>query len=531
MKSKLDRREFVKAAGAAGIAAVSAEWEQALAFQQAAAPGPDAAEKDLVLLALDAVRSAGASYADVRISRGNVESIATRERQIANVVKNETYGIGIRALVGGSWGFAATRDLSKDSVAAFARQAASIAEGNDKINPVKTVLAPVAKVPDGRWITPHEIDPFTIPIESKAELLFKTNEEALRVKGVRFVTSAINSFRDSRLLGTTEGSLIQQTFLRIGPTVNVTAVSGDNSDFQTRSASLAPRGAGWEYVVGLQLNENVLRWAEEAAAKLAATPVSPGVWDLVLHPSHLWLTIHESIGHPTELDRAMGYEANFAGTSFLSPPEKVLNAFKYGPAIMNVTGNRTEPGGCSTCGWDDEGVPAQAWPIVNKGIFVNYQTTREMASWISKHTKVNVSLGTSYAQDWSSIPFQRMPNVSLQPNPVDVSEENVIGETKRGIYIEGDGSFSIDQQRYNFQFGGQVFWEIRDGKRLRMLRDVAYQARTPNFWNSLALLGGKSTYKLGAALNDGKGQPQQANAVSHGCPIALFRNANVINTA
>jgi TldD protein len=520
MGKRLDRREFMKLAGAA-----------AFVYPQATAPGPDASERDLVMLALDAVRSAGANYADVRITRGNVEAIATRERQITNVVKNETYGIGIRALVGGSWGFAATRDLSKDSVVSTARRAAAIATGNDKVNPVKTVLAPVKKVPDGRWITPHEIDPFTIPVETKAELLFKTNEEALRVKGVRFVTSSINSIRDSRLLGTTEGSLIQQTFLRVGPSVNVTAVSDDNADFQTRSASLSPRGAGWEYIVGLQMSENVLRWAEEAAAKLTAAPAQPGVWDLVLHPSHLWLTIHESIGHPTELDRAMGYEANFAGTSFLSPPEKVLNTFRYGPEFMNIVGNRTEPGGCSTCGWDDEGVPSQSWPIVDKGIFVNYQTTREMASWISKLTKVSESLGTSYGQDWASIPFPRMPNVSLQPGSRDLSEEEVIARTKRGIYIEGDGSYSIDQQRYNFQFGGQVFWEIRDGKRIRMLRDVAYQARTPNFWNSLALLGGKRTYQLGAALNDGKGQPQQLNAVSHGCPIALFRNVNVINTA
>jgi TldD protein len=483
------------------------------------------------MLALDAARSAGASYADVRITRGNTESIATRERQITNVGKTETYGIGIRALIGGSWGFAATRDLAKDSIAATARQAVAIATGNDKVNPVKTALAPVTKVPDGRWITPHEIDPFTIPIEQKAELLFKTNEEALRVKGVRFVTSSINSIRDSRLLGTTDGSLIQQTFLRLGPNVNVTAVSADNSDFQTRNASLSPRAAGWEYVIGLQLNENVLRWSEEAAAKLTATPVQAGAWDLVLHPSHLWLTIHESIGHPTELDRAMGFEANFAGTSFLSPPEKVLNKFRYGPPIMNILGNRTEPGGCSTCGWDDEGVPSQSWPIVDKGIFVNYQTTREMAAWISNFTKVHGSLGTSYGQNWASIPFPRMPNVSLQPNPQDLSEEQVIAETKRGIFIEGDGSYSIDQQRYNFQFGGQVFWEIKDGKRTRMLRDVAYQARTPNFWNSMALLGGKSTYRLGAALSDGKGQPQQLNAVSHGCPVALFRNVNVINTA
>src|SRR5438552_2899934 len=228
MKTTLDRREFVKLAGAAGVAAASGEWEQAFALQQAAAPGPDAAEKELVLLALDAVKSAGASYADVRITRGNSESIATRERQITNVSKNETYGIGIRALVGGSWGFAATRDLAKDAVAATARRAVDIASGNDRVNPVKTELAPVGKVPDGRWITPHEIDPFSISIEQKAELLFKTNEAALRVGGVRFVSSNITSIKDSRLLGTTEGSLIQQTFIRMGPDVNITAVSSDN---------------------------------------------------------------------------------------------------------------------------------------------------------------------------------------------------------------------------------------------------------------------------------------------------------------
>jgi TldD protein len=527
MSNGIDRREFVKLAGAAGVTLAARGW----GFPQAAAPGPDAAEKELVLLALDAVRSAGAAYADVRIMRGNYESIGTRERQITRVNKSETYGIGIRALVGGSWGFAATRDLGKESIVRAARDAAAMAAANNKVNPVKTVLAAVMKVPDGRWITPHQIDPFTIPVEQKAELLLKTNEEALRVKGVRFVNSSIESMKDSRLLGTTEGSLIQQTFLRIGPSVDLTAVSGDNSDFQNRSARMPPMGRGWEYVQEMQMPENVLRWAEEAEMKLSATPVEPGMWDLVLDPSHLWLTIHESIGHPTELDRAMGYEANFAGTSFLAPPEKVLNKFKYGPEFMNIVGNRTEEGACSTCGWDDEGVPAQSWPIVDKGIFVNYQTTREMADWISSLTKTRQSLGCSLGQDWASIPFQRMPNVSLMPNSDDVSEDQVISETKRGIFIEGDGSFSIDQQRYNFQFGGQVFWEIRDGKRVRMLRDVAYQARTPDFWNSMALLGGQKTYKLGSALNDGKGQPAQSNAVSHGCPVALFRGVNVINTA
>jgi TldD protein len=198
---------------------------------------------------------------------------------------------------------------------------------------------------------------------------------------------------------------------------------------------------------------------------------------------------------------------------------------------MTVIGNRTEPGGLATCGWDDEAVPAQSWPIVDKGTFVNYQTTREMVDWIDDLTKMRSSQGTSFGEDWASIPFSRMPNVSLAPSPRDVSADEVFAQTKRGIYIEGNGSYSIDQQRYNFQFGGQVFWEIRDGKRTRMLRDVAYQARTPDFWHALAFIGGRSTYQLGASSSDAKGQPMQLNAVSHGCPLALFRGINVINTA
>jgi TldD protein len=526
----MDRREFVKLTAGAAIAAGIPPVAHALSQDAPAAPGPDAAERDLVLLALDAVRSAGAAYADVRLMQGTVEIVSARERQITGINRADTYGIGIRALVGGSWGFAATNNMSRDAVAATAKRAAAIAAGNDRVNPVKTELAPVSPVRDGRWMTPHQIDPFTVPIEQKADLLFRANEEALRAKDVRFVTSVIRSFRDRRLLGTTDNTLIQQPFLRLAPDMTATAVS-DTGDFQTRSARIAPRGAGWEYILERPMTERARLWAEQASEKLRAAPVEPGVWDLVLHPSHLWLTIHESIGHPTELDRAMGYEANYAGTSFVSPADQVLNRLKYGPAFMTVQGNRTEPGGCATCGWDDEGVPAQSWAIIDKGLVVNYQTTREMAGFIAGLTNIRHSLGTAYGQDWASIPFQRMPNVSLQPGSENLTEDDVIGATRRGIFIEGDGSFSIDQQRYNFQFGGQVFWEIRDGKKVRMIRDVAYQSRTLDFWNSLAMLGGRGTYELGAALNDGKGQPGQSNAVSHGCPVALFRNVNVLNTA
>ncbi len=531
----IGRREFVKIAGATG--AVLAVGAGSFACQPGAAPisgngpAPDPAERELALLALDEAQGAGASYADVRISRHWNESINTREQQITNVSKRDSYGIGVRALVGGSWGFSATRDVSRDAVVAAAREAVAIAAANDRIAPSETVLAPVDAVPDGRWVTPHEIDPFTVSVEEKAGLLFSANEEAMKVDGVQFVSSNISSVKESRLVATSEGSVIQQTFIRVNPGMNITAVSSDRSDFQSRGAVAEPAGRGWEYVVGLDFPGNAARWAEEAVMKLTATPVDPGTWDLLLHPSNLWLTIHESIAHPTELDRTLGFEANYAGTSFIFPPDETLNKLRLGPDFMTFMGNRTEVGGCATVGWDDEGVAATEWPIIEDGIFVNYQTTREQAAWIAEHTGITESLGGAYGMNWATIPFQRMPNVSLMPGGDDLSEDDVIAATDRAIMVEGRGSYSIDQQRYNFQFAGQVFWEIRDGKKDRMLRDVAYQGRTPEFWNSLDVIGGPSTYYLGATFSDAKGQPGQVNAVSHGCPTVLFRDVNILNTA
>ena len=529
----MNRRDFVRVVGgtaaAVGLSGVGAAVVDA---QQNRAPGPDAAERDLALAALDAARSAGALYADVRLIRARSESLGTRERQITNVAKTESYGIGIRAFVGGSWGFAATRNVTRDAVVRAAREAVTIAAANDRVAPSRITLAPVAKVPDGRWITPHLVDPFSVSLESKAELLFRINEEALKVKGVRFVTSSATSLKEGRLLATTDGSIIQQTFIRVSPNVNVTAVASDNADSQTRNGAVGPAGMGWEYVTNLTLPERVIRYANEAVAKLSAEPVEAGTWDLVLHPSHLWLTIHESIAHPSELDRALGYEANYAGTTFLAPPDQVLGKFRLGQELMTFVANRTERGGCATVGWDDEGIAASSYPIVDKGLFVSYQSaTREMIDVVSSMSTLKRAPGHSYGQDWSSIPFPRMPNVSLQPAARNISEEEVLASTNHGIYIEGDGSYSIDQQRYNFQFGGQTFWEIRNGRKIRQLRDVAYVARTPDFWKAMAMIGGRQTYELGGALSDAKGQPGQLNSVSHGCPMALFRNINVIRTA
>jgi TldD protein len=522
---QLSRRDFMR------LSAMAAGAGILLPAPPAAAQSMSSTERELLALAMDAARSAGADYADGRVIRTQFEAVGAREQMITQVQSTDSYGLNIRALVGGSWGFAATQDFSRDAVTRTAQEAVAIARANNEVAPSTTVLAPVDSFPNADWVTPHSIDPFTIPIEDKAALLLRVNEEALRVNNIRFASTSILSVKEERLLATTEGSVVRQTLMRINPSINITAISPDGSDFQTRSAVVEPAGRGYEYVMGLELAANAQGWAEEAAMKLDAPGVEPGKWDLVLHPSNLWLTIHENIGHPTELDRALGFEANYAGTSFIYPPEDVIGKLRMGPEFLQFEGNRTEFGGCATTGWDDEGVPAESWPIIKDGLFVDYQTTREQAAWISQYTGIERSHGCSYGQNWESMPFQRMPNVSMLPGEANLSENDVIAATERGILIEGRGSYSIDQQRYNIQFGGQVFWEIRNGRKFQMLRDVAYVGRTPEFWNSLDVIGGAQTYYLGASFGDAKGQPIQVNAVSHGCPISLFRDIDIINTA
>ena len=521
----LSRRDFMR------LSALAAASGLVLPRRPVAAQSITSTESELLSLAMDVARGEGADYADGRVIRTQFEAVGAREQMITQVQSTDSYGINVRALVGGSWGFTATQIFTRDAVANIAREAVAIARANNDVAPSTTVLAPVDIFPDADWVTPHSIDPFTIPIEDKAALLLRVNEEALRVNNIRFSSSSILSVKEERLLATTEGSVVRQTLMRINPSINITAISPDGSDFQSRSAVVEPAGRGYEYVMGLELAANAQGWAEEAAMKLDAPGVEPGKWDLVLHPSNLWLTIHENIGHPTELDRALGFEANYAGTSFIYPPEDVIGKLKMGPEFLQFEGNRTEFGGCATTGWDDEGVPAEAWPIIKDGIFVDYQTTREQAAWISQHTGIDRSHGCSYGQNWESMPFQRMPNVSMLPGEESLSEDDVIAATERGILVEGRGSYSIDQQRYNIQFGGQVFWEIRNGRKYQMLRDVAYVGRTPEFWNSLDVIGGAQTYFLGASFGDAKGQPIQVNAVSHGCPISLFRDIDIINTA
>jgi len=405
------------------------------------------------------------------------------------------------------------------------------ARANRRASRRPVVLAPAPAVADGRWTSPARIDPFTIPIEDKAALLISANQAALRVRGARFVNSSMFFLKDERTYASTDGTYTVQTIYRTLPQMNVTAVASDNSDFQSRgSDEVQAMGLGYEHVQDSDFIAKAEMWATDAVAKLSGRSVDPGRYDLVLDPTHLWLTIHESIGHPTELDRAMGYEANYAGTSFLAPPASVLGTFRYGPEIMNIQADRRQAGALASIGWDDDGVAADQWLIVENGIFKDYQTTREQAAWIAEQTGVDRSHGCSYAQTWADVQFQRMPNVSLLPGREDHTIDDLISATDRGILIKGRGAYSIDQQRYNFQFGGQVFYEIRNGRVGGMLKDVTYQARTPEFWNSMDMIGGQRSYFLGGSFNDGKGQPGQSNAVSHGCPPARFRNVAVVNT-
>ncbi len=535
-----NRREFLKQGTlVAGAIAAEAAFRQAhglspLPPQAPATPVMDAATRELMMDALNAAQLAGASYADVRIGRYLQNFVSTREQQITGVTDTDSMGAGIRALVDGTWGFAATRTMTKDAIAEAARKAVAVAKatriGRDKA--VELASTPAFK--DVSWKNAYVIDPWTIPIEQKADLLLKANAAALKAPNVKFVFSGLFFRKNERNYADTNGSVVTQTIIQSWAPMQITAVAPDQSDFQNRGSVSAPMGRGWEYILAQDLVGNAVKWGEEASEKLKAKPVDVGRYDLVLHPSHLWLTIHESIGHPTELDRASGYEANFAGTSFVAPPDKVLGKLKYGPEFMNVQGDRSQEGGLASIGYDDEGVKPDDFHIIKNGVFNDYQTTREQANWLKwwydSQGKPTRSHGCSYGDSWSSVQFQRMPNVSLMPGEKEQSFEDLIAATDRGIAIIGDGSFSIDQQRYNAQFGGQVFYEIRNGKLNGMLKDVAYQMRTPDFWNSMDMIGGKKSYQLNGSFFDGKGQPPQINAVSHGSPPARFRNINVINT-
>ena len=448
-----------------------------------------------------------------------------REKQVTRVAcRRECRIRNQSSLYNGTWGFAASPVMTVEEAKRGAAEALSIAKANAAFQTRRIELTKETPV-KGTWKSDFTKDPFDVPIDEKVRFLLGLNEAALETKDVSFVNSSMAWVNEQKFIANTEGSRFEQYLIRGWPSFSVTAVDRAKGDFATRNSLRQGLSKGWEFTTDYDWVGEAKTAGEEAVMKLKAKPIEPGKYDLVLNPSHLFLTIHESVGHPTELDRALQWEANYAGTSFLTPDK--TNKLKYGSKLINFFADRNQKHGLATTGWDDEGVPGQRWDIVKDGIFVGWQTTRDLARYVGDKK----SKGCLYGDSWSSTSFMRMPNLSLKPAEEDVSLDSLIGDVKNGIMINGRGSYSIDQQRYNFQFGGQTFFEIKDGKVTGMLKDVAYQSRTTDFWSACDGLGGQSTYELNGTFRCGKGQPGQISAVSHGCPSARFRDIDVLNTA
>jgi len=501
-----------------------------------------AQKKQLADVALNAARAKGASYADVRIGRYLNQFIITREKRVQNIVNTESFGVGIRVIANGAWGFAASNSVTKEEIAKTAEKAVAVAKANSKILSEPVQLAPQKGYGEVSWKTPIEKNAFEVPVKEKVDLLMTANAAAM-AGGASFVNSLMLAVNEQKYFASTDGSYIDQDIHRLFPTFTVTKIDKASGKFQTRKALSSPVGMGYEYLTprdsskikGIvtrytdryDMLEDIKNATADADEKLKAKSVEPGKYDLILDPSHLWLTIHESVAHPTELDRVLGYEANFAGTSFLSLDKLKSNNFHFGSKLVNIVADKLQPGSLGAVGYDDEGVKCKGWDIIKDGVLVNFQAIRDQAHILG----LKESQGCCYSQSWQDVQFQRMPNVSLKAGKDKLSVDDMIKNVEKGIYIIGDGSFSIDQQRYNFQFGGQTFYEIKNGKIIGMLNDVAYQANTQEFWNSCAAIADQSDYRLGGAFNDGKGQPQQSNAVSHGSATTRFNGINVINTA
>ncbi|NKF24479.1 TldD/PmbA family protein [Solimonas marina] len=540
----MQRRDFLRMGGAGLGALLLPSYGNAVAAEVLTTKIDVAVKKRLADVALNAATKAGATYCDVRIGRYLRQFVITRENRVENIVNTESVGTGIRVIANGTWGFAATSDFSDDGVAKATAEAVAIAKANSKFQSEPVQLAPVKGVGEVSWATPIVKNAMQVPVKEKADLLMDVNNHALKA-GADFVRSIMFLVNEQKYFASTDGSYIDQDIHRIWAPLEATAIDKQSGKFRSRAGLSAPMGMGYEYLDGkpsgrvalpggavaysnsYNMVEDAVAAAKQARAKLKAPSVKPGRYDLVLDPSHLWLTIHESVGHPTELDRVLGYEANFAGTSFATLDKWKSGKFKYGSDEVTIFADKTQPGTLGCVGYDDEGVKTQRWDLIKDGVLVNYQVIRDQAHILGlKHSQ-----GCCYADSWASVQFQRMANVSLAPGNKAIGVDDMIKDVENGIYIVGNGSFSIDQQRYNAQFGGQLFYEIKNGKITEQIEDVAYQIRTPEFWNACVGVCDDRDYRFGGSFFDGKGQPEQVSAVSHGSSTARFNGINVINTA
>jgi len=491
-------------------------------------PGPATFALDDVAAAVtpDALQRAaalGCRHAELRVERIRTQMVVVRDGRLETAVDDVEVGAGLRVVSGNGFGFAATDAMERDSVAALADSAVAVAAACSSAVRRPVELAGEPRHGAVTWVAAHQVDPTSVPLADRVALL-QTWCGQVMAGGASHVTASVMAVTEEKHFADLAGNAIRQLRVRVHPVVEAVRVA-DDGDFESMRTLAPPVAQGWEYLEdpGSGPATELDELGGLLEAKLRAPSVTAGPYDLVIDPSNLWLTIHESVGHALELDRVLGYEAAYAGTSFA--PLAGIGSFRYGSPLMQVTGDRTVAGGLATVGFDDEGVAGQAFDLVRDGILVGFQLDRRMAA----EQGVGRSNGCGFADSPMHVPIQRMANVSLAADPDGPSTAELVAGTDDGILVVGDKSWSIDMQRYNFQFTGQRFFRIRNGRLAGQLRDVAYQSRTSDFWSSLDALGGPSTYLLGGAMNCGKGQPGQVAPVSHGCPVARFRSVPVLN--
>jgi TldD protein len=475
--------------------------------------------------ALQRARDFGVEHADFRVERLRSQGLELRDGLLQGAHDGVDVGFAVRVVVDGTWGFASTVELTTEAAVRATEEAVRVAQVSAPISSERIELAPEPVYPDVTWVSSYDIDPLSVPVADKVELLGSWSRGLMAADAVRHVSATLSQVVENKYYADLAGTVTTQQRVRLHPQLEAHGSDGASGRFDSMRTIAPPVGRGWEYLVdGYDWAAELERIPAYLEEKLRAPSVEAGTYDLVIDPSNLWLTIHESIGHATELDRALGYEANYAGTSFATYDK--LGTLAYGSPALNVTGDRTVEHGLSTIGYDDEGVATQKWDIVKDGTLVGYQLDRRMAAMKGMER----SNGCAFADSPGHIPIQRMANVSLAADPSGPDTAGLIGGVERGIYVVGDRSWSIDMQRFNFQFTGQRFFRIENGRLAGQLRDVAYQATTTEFWGSMEAVGGPQTYVLGGAFNCGKAQPGQVAPVSHGCPSALFRGVNILNT-
>lgn len=471
-------------------------------------------------LAIDKADSLGVEYADIRIQTTHSEVIYLRNLSLKNTRDNVIRGYGIRVLKNGAWGFAHSNVFTKEAVIKTVERAYKIALNSAKIKNGEGIKLASERSYIDSYRTPVKIDPFQVPLREKVDLMLEVNKTMLNFQEIKQAMFFVHSQTDDKIFASTLGSKLNISTTFVAPMITATAVT--ENDSQSRSFQSGGQAKGWEMILENNFLEKASFLAEEAIIKVNAESLKEEKRrDLLLDPVHLSLTMHESVGHPTELDRVLGWEADFAGISFATP-EKLKN-YKYGSEIVNLSGDNTLEEGLATAGYDDDGVPGQKWQIVKNGILNEYGTTRETAPFIGE----KMSRGCNRATYYYDFPINRIPNLYLEPGEKPLTPQELISDTEDGVYIEGQGSFSIDQHRENFQFGGDMFWEIKNGKRVRPLKKIIYKSNNPEFWNSVDAICDKRFWKPFGVVNCGKGQPMQAGRMTHGASLTRFRKIRV----